>query len=169
MSSCKQPRTRLLLNKSSHFPRSKHPIGFHSPTESDGIQCCAQNDTRGNARLQKRFWSTSEIRPEYRGVELNSSGVRWSTHTSSVAFSSLHRPLLLISIFNKLVLGANFRGRSKPTDRFRQIPTLGSYRIPKLRVRMSAYNRESDRIRCRILSHGINSSCFYHFYIHFFP
>jgi hypothetical protein len=31
------------------------------------------------------------------------------------------RPLLLISSFNKLVPGANFRGRSKPTDRFRRI------------------------------------------------
>ncbi len=39
------------------------------------------------------------------------------------------RPLLRISSFNKLVLRVNFRGRSKPTDRFRRIPTLGSYRI----------------------------------------
>jgi len=112
---------------------------------------------------KKRFWSTSEIRPEYGGVQLNSSGVGWSTHTSSVAFSSLHRPLLLISSFNKLVLGANFRGRSKPTDRFRRIPTLGSYRIPKLGVRMSVHSPESDRI----LWYGIDSSCFYYFYIHF--
>jgi hypothetical protein len=48
--------------------------------------------------------------------------------------------------FNKLVPGANSRGRSKPTDRFRRIVTLGSYRIPTLGIRMSSHNRDSDRI-----------------------
>jgi hypothetical protein len=38
------------------------------------------------------------------------------------------------------------RGRSKPTDRFRRSPTLGSYRILTLGIRMSVHNPESDRI-----------------------
>jgi hypothetical protein len=55
-------------------------------------------------------------------------------------------PLLPISSFNKLLSGANFKGPSKPTDRFCRITTLGSYWIPTLRIRLSVNNSESDRI-----------------------
>ncbi len=47
----------------------------------------------------------------------------------------VNRSLLLISSFNKLVPGANFRSRWKPTDRFRQVPTL--------EIRMRVHNPES--------------------------
>jgi hypothetical protein len=64
----------------------------------------------------------------------------------------LDRPLLLISSFNKLVSGANFTRRPKSTDRFRRVPTLGSYQIPTL------------WIRCRILGTWVSAfdvvSCF---------
>jgi hypothetical protein len=74
----------------------------------------ALGSTQGEkARLQKDFG----VQVKYDRSTAKYSGVRWSTHSSSVAFSSLHRPLLLIIILNKLVPGANFRGRSKPTDR----------------------------------------------------
>jgi hypothetical protein len=46
--------------------------------------------------------------------------------------------------FLKLLISS--RGRSKPTDRFRRNPTLGSYRIPILGIQMSVHNPESDRI-----------------------
>ncbi len=55
------------------------------------------------------------------------------------------RPLLLISSFKKLVPRANFRDRSKPTDRLRRIPTLESCWIPTLGIWMVVYNLESNR------------------------
>jgi hypothetical protein len=61
------------------------------------------------------------------------------------------RPLKLAPGTNLLKLLMSRRGRSKLTDRFRQIPTLGSYWIPTLGIRMSVHNPESDRIGCRIL------------------
>jgi hypothetical protein len=67
-------------------------------------------------------------------------------------------------IFGFLVPGTNLlklltssRDRSKPTDRFRQILTLGSHRIPILGIRMSVHSPESHWIlsggwiRCRIV------------------
>jgi hypothetical protein len=64
---------------------------------------------------------------------------------------SFDRPLKLAPGTNLLKLLISSRGRSKPTDSFRRIPTLGSHRIPTLGIRMSVHNPESDRIRCRIL------------------
>ncbi len=56
------------------------------------------------------------------------------------------RPLKLVPDTNLLKLLISSRGRSKSTDRFRRIPTLGFHRIPTLGIRMSVHNLESDRI-----------------------
>jgi hypothetical protein len=55
-------------------------------------------------------------------------------------------PLKLALGTNLLKLLISSRGRSNPTDRFRQIPILGSHQIPRLGIRMSVHNPESDRI-----------------------
>jgi hypothetical protein len=72
-------------------------------------------------------------------IWITSVGIQWDPSVGirrnlSVGFD---RPLLLISSFNKLVRGPNFRGWSKPTDRFHRISALGFYRIPTIRIRMS--------------------------------
>jgi hypothetical protein len=59
---------------------------------------------------------------------------------------SFERPLKLAPGTNLLKLLISSRGRSKPTDMFRRIPTLGSHRIPTVGIRMSVHNPESDRI-----------------------
>jgi hypothetical protein len=56
------------------------------------------------------------------------------------------RPLKLAPGINLLKLLISSRRRSKPTDRFLRIPTLGSHRIPTLGIRISVHNPESDRI-----------------------
>jgi len=80
--------------------------------ESDRIQ------SADNIQWDSGLWTN---------IRIPSVGIRWDPSAAirwnlSVGFD---RPLLLISSFNKLVSGANFRGLSKPTDRFRRIPTLG--------------------------------------------
>ncbi len=95
-----------------------------SQNESDRIQ------PADNIRWDSGLWTD---------IWIPSVGIRWDPSVGirrnlSVGFD---RPLLLISSFNKLVRGPNFRGRSKLTDRFHRISTLGSYRIPILRIRMS--------------------------------
>jgi hypothetical protein len=56
------------------------------------------------------------------------------------------RPLKLAPGASLLKLLISSRGRSKPTDRLRRIPTPGSHQIPTLGTRMSVHNPESDRI-----------------------
>ncbi len=56
------------------------------------------------------------------------------------------RPLKLAPGTNRLKLLISRRGRSKPIDGFRRIPTLGSYRIPTLGIQMAVHKPESDRI-----------------------
>jgi hypothetical protein len=104
-----------------------------SYNESDRIQPADQN------RWDSGLWTD---------IRIPSVGIRWDPSVGiwRNLLAGLDRPLLLISSFNKLVPGANFRGPSKPTDRFRWISTLGSYPIPILGIRMSAHNPESDRI-----------------------
>ena len=56
------------------------------------------------------------------------------------------RSILIITYLKQLVTGVNFRDQLKPIDRFSQIPTVGSYRIPTLRVGMSVHNSDTHRI-----------------------
>ncbi len=64
---------------------------------------------------------------------------------STEPIGGFDRPLKLAPGTNLLNPLISSRGRSKPTDRFPRIPTLGSHRIPTLGIRMSVYNPESDR------------------------
>jgi hypothetical protein len=56
------------------------------------------------------------------------------------------RPLKLAPGTNLLKPLISGRGRSKPIDRFRRIPKLGSHRILVLEIRISDHNPESHRI-----------------------
>ncbi len=81
-----------------------------------------------------RIQSTDKIRRDsglWTDIQISSVGIRWdpSVRIQKNLLVGFDRPLLIIISFNKLVLGANLRDRSKPTDRFHRIPTLKSYRI----------------------------------------
>jgi hypothetical protein len=56
------------------------------------------------------------------------------------------RPLKLATGTNLLKPLISGRGRSKPIDRFRPIPKLGSHRILALEIRILDHNPESHRI-----------------------
>jgi hypothetical protein len=74
----------------------------------------------------------SQVKESYNESDrIPSVGIRWdpSVGIRRKLLVGFDRPLLPISSFNKLVPGANFKGPSKPTDRFCRISTLGSYRI----------------------------------------
>jgi hypothetical protein len=72
--------------------------------------------------------------------------IQSDNRNSTEPIGGFDRPLKLTRGTNLLKLLISSRGPSKPTDRFRRIPTVGSHRIPTLGIWMSVDNLESDRI-----------------------
>ncbi len=94
--------------------------------------------------LVRRIPSAAEV--GHASLVWNSQEIQSDNRNSTEPIGGFHRPLKLAPGTNLLKLLISSRGRSKPTDRFRRIPALGSHRIPTLGIRMSAHNPESDLI-----------------------
>ncbi len=113
-----------------------YPLGPNQPTKPDRIPSCGP--TFRSLVLESDSILVSDFDGTYRRFR----------PTSKIGPRHLSVKLLISS-----------RGRSKPTDRFRRSPALGSYRIPTLGIWMSVRTPDSDRIFMKSRQIPIGANC----------